>query len=533
MTKITIRLRLALFLVLFGHVTSASLSATEAPSPEPVNTEESAAEPKPEPKPEPKLSPVSFTRDIAPILADKCLACHKQDRAKGGYRVDTFQALLQPGDSEETPILPGKPDAGLFFHRLITDDEDERMPQQDDPLPSRQITLFKRWIQDGAKFDGRDVNQSLVSLLPKPKPAAPAKYPQPLPITALAWLQDGKTLAVSGYREVTLWNTEDGTLTRRISGMPERVFALSLHPDGKLLAVAGGSPGRNGSVVLVDVTSGKTVRELPLNNDTQLAVAFSPNGEFLAYAGAHNVIQVYSTKEWKPLWKVEAHADWVVQLAFSADSKMLASASRDRTAKVFHAGNGEVASTQTGHGNPVTSITFAAENHRFFSSANNGEVRLSEFKPEGETSSSVITGRRVEATRILFSAPYIFIASVDGRLRGFNSTKKKDDAPLELPHYDKQRIDAIALKPGSSILAIAGTSGKVRLIDLKEKKSILTFTASPGWETPVPKPAQVQPSPHSESKPQSPPAASSETRVGNTGSGSSATKTEVSGAAPE
>ena len=78
---------------------------------------------------------ISFSRDLAPILADKCLTCHQEKKAKGRYRVDTFEQLLKKGESGDAPVTAGKPDGSVLFQRLVTSDEDDRMPQKDDPLP--------------------------------------------------------------------------------------------------------------------------------------------------------------------------------------------------------------------------------------------------------------------------------------------------------------------------------------------------------------------------------------------------------------
>ena len=52
---------------------------------------------------------VSFKSDIAPILEKKCLACHSPEKKKGGYQLQTYDALLNSGKSKEAPITPGKP----------------------------------------------------------------------------------------------------------------------------------------------------------------------------------------------------------------------------------------------------------------------------------------------------------------------------------------------------------------------------------------------------------------------------------------
>ena len=48
---------------------------------------------------------VSFQRDIAPIFQQRCMACHNEEKTKGGYRVDTFEWLAKPGDSGEKPFV--------------------------------------------------------------------------------------------------------------------------------------------------------------------------------------------------------------------------------------------------------------------------------------------------------------------------------------------------------------------------------------------------------------------------------------------
>ena len=137
-------------------------------------------------------APVSFSKDLAPVLADKCLECHREKKAKGRYRLDTFEALLKAGASKDSPVTAGQPDASTIYARLTSADEDERMPQKGDALPAGQIELFKRWIAEGAKFDGPDKKARLGDFVgQKEAPRAPEKYPRPLPVTALGLSEDG------------------------------------------------------------------------------------------------------------------------------------------------------------------------------------------------------------------------------------------------------------------------------------------------------------------------------------------------------
>ena len=95
------------------------------------------------------------------------------------------------------------------------------------------------WLQAGAAYDGGDAARPLAELVRESylRPA-PLRYARPVPVTALAFSGDAKRLAISGYREVTIWNPAEGTLVRRLGGMPERVSSLDWHPRRDLIAIA-------------------------------------------------------------------------------------------------------------------------------------------------------------------------------------------------------------------------------------------------------------------------------------------------------
>ncbi|MBI3837650.1 MAG: hypothetical protein HY288_06925 [Planctomycetia bacterium] len=138
-------------------------------------------------------APVSFSKDIAPILLKKCQACHGPPEPKGGYQVINYQAVLKPGESESASITPGKPVESQLFELVSSTDADSRMPKEGDPLSAEQIALVKRWITEGAKYDGSDPNASLSSIVPKmAQPDPPPAYRRPVPIIAVAFNSDGQ-----------------------------------------------------------------------------------------------------------------------------------------------------------------------------------------------------------------------------------------------------------------------------------------------------------------------------------------------------
>ena len=466
-------------------------------------------------------APISFTKDLAPILADKCVTCHEEKKAKGRYRVDTFELVGKASSSDEPALTPGKPDASTLYTRLVAHDEDDRMPQKDDPLPPAQIALFKQWIEEGAKFDGASPKTPLAELLIKREvPTTPEKYPRPVPVTALAFAPDGQSCFSSGYHEVLEWNTSDGALRRRLPGAPERVLAISVQTSGDLLAVAGGAPGRSGEVMIFSRSSGKVVQRLPNAKDTLLAAAFSPDGSLLAVGGADNLIRVFRISDWKLAWKVEAHADWVTHLAFAPDGQHLVSTSRDRTARIFTSAKGEPGITFTNHSSAVTCAAWDAEGAFIFTSSADGELRRWQWDSEvdggGRAKDTVLKGGRQEVTRIAMAGTRLLAASADGRIRSYHITikkavpqperkpdekdkeqakkddrKKKEEAkkkPGDTLQIDTKeldtfgrRVDALAVDSTATRAVLAGQEGKLRLLQLPDNKIALERTAAPGW----------------------------------------------------
>src|SRR5207244_5081596 len=95
---------------------------------------------------------ISFTRQIKPILANKCFACHGPDEKerKAELRLDVrheaVPAVIKPGDGEHSEVIV----------RITTDDVEMRMPPKDSKKPAitaDETKLIRRWIDEGAEYD--------------------------------------------------------------------------------------------------------------------------------------------------------------------------------------------------------------------------------------------------------------------------------------------------------------------------------------------------------------------------------------------
>ena len=101
----------------------------------------------------PVPAPISFNRDIRPILANNCFACHGPDekQRETKFHFDTKDGAF----AEDGIIVPGDAPGSMLVQKITHPDPKERMPPPDSghALTDRQISLLRRWIEEGAKWD--------------------------------------------------------------------------------------------------------------------------------------------------------------------------------------------------------------------------------------------------------------------------------------------------------------------------------------------------------------------------------------------
>ncbi len=110
---------------------------------------------------------IVYNRDIRPILAEYCFACHGPDSAarKADLRLDRREAALESG-----AIVAGSPDDSELIARLFSSDPATLMPPPEikKPLPAADKELLRRWIAGGAEY------QPHWSLIVPERPEPPA-----------------------------------------------------------------------------------------------------------------------------------------------------------------------------------------------------------------------------------------------------------------------------------------------------------------------------------------------------------------------
>jgi DNA-binding beta-propeller fold protein YncE len=436
-----------------------------------------------------KTKPVSFMRDVAPVLVRNCIACHNPKKSESKYVMTTFAQLSKGGkQGEGITVVPGKPEDS-FLLDVVLPDAEPRMPYKLDPLSGDEIALMERWIAQGAKYDGTSPTEDWTFLLRKTRIVTiPEAYPVAVPITALAFSPDGNQVAVSGYHEITLWKIADGTLANRVRGLAERTYGISYSGDGKWLATASGDPGQYGLARLWAAErggTGKPVRDLAESQDAVFAIAFSPDGKKLATAGADRTVRVYETETGKLLVQIEDHADWIFDIAFSPDGKKLATASRDKTSKVFDVEKKESLVTFTGHGQPVYSVAFTPDGKSVTSAGEDNLIRVWTIDGEAKQSRQ-ITGFGSTVFKLRYSPDGKTLAACSGD-KSVRLFKAENGTQVRSLQEHRDWVYAVEFSGDGKTLASGSWDGEVRLWNLADGKHLRTILAAPGL-----KPAAAQ-----------------------------------------
>ena len=421
--------------------------------------------------------PISFARQIAPLLAHRCLVCHSARVAAGRVDLENYTAVMRGGAKGKT-IIPGDARSSLLYLAL----EEGSMPQESAPFSPAELTLVRDWINSGARLDtGLSPEDPLWNILPRePQPPPPVRYPFPVPISSLTFSPDGKSLASSGYHEVLLWDVASGRLLQRIPQIAQRIFSIDFTPDGSRLAVASGTPGRAGETQLFDTTSGALLRTYLTTRGPLFAVRFSPDGKRLATAGKDRVIRICRVVDGKLLLRMPDHHKQVLDLNWSPDGSRLASAGHDKNAKVFDTRNGRQLSTyhksaESDFAGLIYGITFTPDGKRVVSCGNDNRIRIWE-------ASDAKLVRRIDSHQ---GTVFRVVATPNGTLFSCSADKTVRVHALESGKLLRTYTDhtewvySVAVHPASNTFASGSFDGEIRIRRIDDGRLLHSFIGIP------------------------------------------------------
>lgn len=184
--------------------------------------------------PLPKSGPVSFAKDILPMLEASCLPCHNATKSEGGLVLESPSAMREGGDSGPAIVAKHALDSLLF--KTVTGKKKPFMPPDANKakapkLTPAEVALLKRWIDEGA----------IGSAKTRPPVVWKAMPSAIQTLSALAVSGDGNFAAAGQGNRVVLLNLQLQRQVATFEAHPDVIAALAFSPDGNTLAT--GSQG--------------------------------------------------------------------------------------------------------------------------------------------------------------------------------------------------------------------------------------------------------------------------------------------------
>ncbi|CAN5366499.1 hypothetical protein BH23VER1_BH23VER1_03560 [soil metagenome] len=428
--------------------------------------------------------PVSFAREIRPLVKRHCESCHKPDKRKGELDVTTHAALVQGGETG-AGVVARDPAASLVLESVMGPDPD--MPQKGDALGEEAVALLRRWIEEGAADDSAAVAEEEAA----PGDAPPPVYHALPAVTALAFTPDGGQLVVGGHGELVFHDPAGGGPVARVpSGLP-RIGALRFTGDGARLVAGGGVPtdfggfetwvqDSNGSWI-----SGGIHRIAP---DELFGLGISPDGSRLVFGGADRIVRVAAIDSGEVVAEFRDHSDWSMGAIFDDAGSLVVTASRDETMRLIDAGSGAMVDSVNHPREPVLCLARHPSEPWCLAGTERGGL-FAYTIPEGvieKPDDNRDPNFRDEFPRL--SGPvYALAFSPDGSLvaasgaddevRVYKTADRSRAATIRVE--DGADIYALAFAPDGGRLAFAGYSGEVTVAATDSGEITATFGAAP------------------------------------------------------
>lgn len=245
---------------------------------------------------------------------------------------------------------------------------------------------------------------------------------------------------------------------------PPIITALRLHPDGRMVVVA----GDDHRVRLIELETGRTLRTLAGHSDWVGAAAFSPDGQFLVTAGQDHRVIGWPLSGSEEGWSIGPLPGAISQLEFNRRGDLVAIVGFGQPLELVEVKTGRRIETLQCPCRDMRCVAFSPDDHYLAGAGRNGKVRVWDAQTQEENSTFVAHHRRIRAIRFTEDGSQLLTASEDGTVRVSNV---RDGSELYSLHGVPGKVLAMTVLPGKR-LATASSDNVIRIWDLKGQRLV-------------------------------------------------------------
>ncbi|MBK1832164.1 hypothetical protein JIN77_15610 [Verrucomicrobiaceae bacterium R5-34] len=339
----------------------------------------------------------NYEDHVFPIFEKSCTNCHNPDKQKGDLDLTNYSAMMRGGSGGKI-AEPGE-GADSKLYGVITHTLKPKMPPKGEKLDKKDADVIRAWIDGGLleNKSGKPKKKSkpAFSITAAPTAGKP-DGPPPMPshillepvvqtdrasvVSDMAVSPWAPLLAVTGQRQVLLYNTESLQLVGILPFDQGQPGSLAFHSSGKYLLAGGGIGGKSGTTVTWEIESGKPILTAGKDFDSVLAASLRGDLGGVALGGPGKRVKLWDTGNDQQLVSIKKHTDWVTQLAYSPDGVLLASGGRGGGIYVWEAQTGNEFYELRGHKASITGVAWRSDSNLLATASEDGSVLVWSMK---------------------------------------------------------------------------------------------------------------------------------------------------------